>query len=433
MNHWTQNAIFYHIYPLGFFGCEKHQTYQTVHRIRHLEAWIDHLHSLHVNALYIGPLFASSSHGYDTIDYNQIDPRLGSNEDFKQLCQKLHENQIKIVLDGVFNHVGRNFWAFEDVCEKKWESPYKDWFSNLRFDGTTPYHDPFSYDSWEGHYELVKLNLYNQNVCDHLLQAVNLWIDEFDIDGLRLDAANCIPPHFFKQLKSFTQAKKKDFWLMGEVIHGDYNQWANAEMLDSVTNYECYKGIYSSHNTKNYFEIAYAYNRQHGDYGIYKNLYLYNFVDNHDVDRIASALHDPRDLKNVMTLLYTMCGIPSLYYGSEWGITGKRSKTSDEALRPEVCLSDIKQNDLLFHIQKLGEIKQNEESFHDLHYKQIYLTNEQFVFQRNDCFIALNCADHPSEVKIPAGSYHDLLNDKIIQIQNMLHIEAHDNMILKRR
>ena len=431
MNHWTQNAIFYHIYPLGFFGCEKLQTNQTVHRINELEQWIGHLRSLHVNALYIGPLFASSSHGYDTIDYYEIDPRLGTNEDFKKLCQKLHENQIKVILDGVFNHVGREFWAFKDVCEKKWDSPYKEWFSNLHFEGTTPYHDPFYYDSWEGHYELVKLNLYNQNVCDHLLQAVNMWIDEFDIDGLRLDAANCIPPHFFKQLKNFTQSKKKDFWLMGEVIHGDYNQWANREMLDSVTNYECYKGIYSSHNTKNYFEIAYAFNRQHGDHGIYKNLYLYNFVDNHDVDRIASSLHDPRDLKNVMTLLYTMCGIPSLYYGSEWGITGKRSKHSDEVLRPEVHLNDIKQNDVLSHIQKLGEIKIKEESFHDLHYQQIYLTNEQFVFQRNNCLIALNCADHPSEVKIPEGTYQNLLNDDILHIQSTLTIQAHDSLILK--
>lgn len=431
MNHWTNNAIFYAIYPLGFCGCEENQTHQVNHRINKLIDWIPHLKSLHIQAIYLGPVFYSSKHGYDTIDYFQIDPRLGNHEDFKQVCDALHEANIHIVLDGVFNHVGRDFWAFKDVLEKKWDSPYKDWFVNVDFSRSSCFGDPFYYEGWENHYELVKLNLYNPEVCNHLLNAINMWIDEYHLDGLRLDAANCIPSNFFKQLKEFTKYKKEDFWLMAEVIHGDYNQWVNPEMLDSVTNYECYKGIYSSHNSKNYFEIAYAFNRQHGDYGIYKNIQFYNFVDNHDVNRISSSLTNPKDLKNVYTMLYTMCGIPSIYYGSEWGIKGTRDAHNDTQLRPELNLCDIQENELLAHIQKLGEIKTNEDSFHDLHYKQIYLTNEQYIYQRNELLIAFNCSDERKELPFQQGTYIDLFTDKEVNSNGTIKLDGHDCMILK--
>ena len=140
-----------------------------------------------------------------------------------------------------------------------------------------------------------------------------MWVETFDIDGLRLDAADCIDKEFFKQLKVYTQGLKKDFWLMGEIIHGDYKMWANPDMMHSVTNYECWKGIYSSHNDKNYFEIAHSLRRQFAKGGIYENLRLYNFLDNHDVNRIASLLKNPADLENAYTMLFCMPGIPSVY------------------------------------------------------------------------------------------------------------------------
>lgn len=152
-----------------------------------------------------------------------------------------------------------------------------------------------------------------------------MWIEEFQIDGLRLDAANCIAFSFFEQLRTFVKAKRADFFLLGEVIHGDYNRWANAQMLDSTTNYEVYKGLYSSFNSRNFFEIAYSLNRQFGDRGIYRGLPLYQFVDNHDVTRICDQLQDPFDLQALYALLFTIPGIPSIYYGSEWGIHGKKN------------------------------------------------------------------------------------------------------------
>ena len=234
---------------------------------------------------------------------------------FRTVCGRLHESGIRVVLDGVFNHVGREFWAFRDVQQNGRGSRYCGWFHNLSFGGGSPMGDPFWYDACEGHFNLVKLNLKNPEVVDHLLGAVGSWIQDFGIDGLRLDAADCVDPDFFRRLRSFCKEKKPDFWLMGEIIHGDYNRWAeDPEMLDSrQQTYECYKGIYSSHNDKNYFEIAYSLNRQFGDGGIYKNIYTYNFVDNHDVNRLASVLRNPEHLENAYTLLFTMPGAPSVY------------------------------------------------------------------------------------------------------------------------
>lgn len=400
MNSWIKEGIFYQLYPLGFCGVlDQGKVYEEVNRIQKVEKWIKHLKEMNVNIIYFGPVFESSNHGYDTKDYYKIDKRLGKNEDFKELCIKLHENNIRIVLDGVFNHVGREFWAFEDVKKNGSASKYCNWFSNLNFNGNGPMGDGFNYEGWNGHYDLVKLNLWNDEVVEHLLGAVGYWIDEFEIDGLRLDAADCIDFEFFKKLKRYTSNKKDDFWLMGEIIHGDYSRWANDEMLDSVTNYECYKGLYSSHNEKNYFEIAYSLNRQFGNGGIYKDLCLYNFVDNHDVNRLASTLKLKEYLGNVYTILYTMPGVPSIYYGSEWGIKGVKGNGTDAPLRPELDINNMDDaNYELFElIKRLGEIRSKSDALKNGNYEQVLIKNEQFIFSReykdDKVYIALNLSD----------------------------------------
>ena len=403
MNLWIRESIFYQFYTLGFCGVlEPSRVYEEENRLTKIEKWIPHLKEMSVNAIYFAPVFESSYHGYDTKDYYKIDKRLGSNENFKALCEKLHENNIKIILDGVFNHVGREFWAFKDVQENGRNSRYCSWFANLNFDSKSPMGDEFNYQSWNGCYDLVKLNLKNQEVLDHLLHAVGAWIDEFDIDGLRLDAADSIDFEFFKELKKFTETKKNDFWLMGEVINGDYTRWANPESLDSVTNYECYKGNYSSHNDKNYFEIAHSLNRLFGKSGIYKDLCLYNFADNHDVNRLASILKNPEYIYNVYTLLYTMPGVPSIYYGSEYGIKGVKGQGTDLPLRPELELEEInKADDKLFElIKKLGKIRCESEALKYGNYEQVIVKNEQFIFTRTikdeKIYIILNLSDKES-------------------------------------
>ena len=420
MNSWIRESIFYQFYTFGFCGVlEPNKLYKEENRLTKIEKWIPHLKEMSVNAVYFTPIFESSYHGYDTKDYYKIDKRLGSNEDFKVLCEKLHENNIKIVLDGVFNHVGREFWAFKDVQKNGRNSVYCNWFAGLNFNSRSPMNDEFNYQSWNGCYDLVKINLKNQEVLNHLLHAIEAWIDEFDIDGLRLDAADCIDLEFFKVLKKFTEAKKKDFWLMGEIIHGDYTRWVNPEILDSVTNYECYKGNYSSHNDKNYFEIAYSLNRLFGAGGIYKNLCLYNFVDNHDVNRLASILKIPEYIYNVYTLLYTMPGIPSIYYGSEYGIKGVKGQGTDLPLRPELELGQISgANNRLFElIKRLGKIRSENEALKYGGYESVIIRNEQFVFARtseNDkTYIILNLSDKESylDFEISFAQGIDLLDE----------------------
>ena len=179
---WIKKSAIYHIYPLGFCGCERTRDEFSgeVHRIKKIIEWIPHLKAMSINAVYLGPVFESAAHGYDTSDYTKIDARLGTNEDFTEVCKALHENGIKIILDGVFNHVGREHFAFKDVKLNRERSRYCGWFCNLNFGGNTAYNDGFWYEGWNNCYDLVKLNLRNNEVVEYLLNAVKMWIETWD-------------------------------------------------------------------------------------------------------------------------------------------------------------------------------------------------------------------------------------------------------------
>jgi glycosidase len=424
MKHWAYQSVFYHIYPLGFCGApEKNDFSLAVEpRLEKANNWINHLKDLGVNAVYLGPTFQSATHGYDTVNYFKVDRRLGDNQTLVELVANLHQEGIKVILDGVFNHVGRDFWAFKDVLEKREDSKYCDWFSGLDFSGNNPCGDEFDYDTWEGHYELVKLNLNNPQVKEHLFAAVKYWIEEFKIDGLRLDAADCLELDFIEELVDFCKEIKSDFWLLGEIIHGDYRTWTGQGMLDSVTNYECYKGLYSSHNDKNYFEIAHSLERQFGEKGKYKNLPLYSFVDNHDVNRIASTLNQASHLYPIHILLFTIPGVPSIYYGSEWGIAGQKNNHSDAPLRPELNFARVSQEslnkDLATTITELSEIYHDSSALKYGDYQQLLIKNEQFVFARVSeeeiIVTALNLSDEEIELEfeldLPVTNANKLLD-----------------------
>ena len=428
MNRWIDDAILYHIYPLGFCGAPRTQTGSPGEStLEKVVEWIPHLQKLGVNTVYFGPVFNSSEHGYDTRDYYHADPRLGGDEALRRTCQALHQQGIRVVLDGVFNHVGRDFWAFADVRKNQQSSPYVDWFAGLNFGGGSPMGDPFWYEGWNGHYNLVKLNLKNPAVVEHLLGAVGEWIDRYDIDGLRLDAADCVELDFFRRLRQYVAARKPDFWLVGEIIHGDYNRWANEELLDSVTNYELYKGLYSAHNDHNYFEIAHSLGRQFGSGGIYRTLYTYNFVDNHDVNRLASTLRDRRHLKNVYTLLYTAPGLPTLYYGSEWGIEGVKAGGDDSPMRPCLRLEEMQRTGdgaLCDHLARLGALRHRLPALRRGGYEAVVIRNEQLVYRRfageDALWVALNLADAPFTLEwdMPQGEYVDLLSGERFVAQN---------------
>jgi glycosidase len=398
---WSKEAIFYHIYPLGFCGAPKTNDHLSAPtpRLQLIENWIEHIRYLGANAIYFGPVFESDSHGYDTVDYYYIDRRLGTNETFTELSNLLHERNMRVIIDGVFNHVGRGFWAFQDVIKDGQNSKYRDWFSNLRFDKTSPYGDNFSYESWNGFYNLVKLNLKNEDLRKYLFDAISSWIINFNIDGLRLDCADCLDFDFLKDLNSFCKGIKPDFFLLGEVVHGhgSYAKWLAEGVLDSVTNYECYKSLYSSHNDANFHEVAFSLNRQFKEeYGLYRGLYLYSFADNHDVERIGSTLKRPADLYTLYAILFTMPGIPSIYYGSEWGIPGKKVSGSDEDLRPKLDLADISANspngDLPEAIAKFARIRKSSQALMHGRYKQLLVKSTLFCFARmssEECIIVI--------------------------------------------
>ena len=378
---WAYHSIFYQIYPIGFCGAPVDNDGVTVPRIRKLLDWSDYMKKIGINCVLLNPIFESDSHGYDTRDFTKIDCRLGTNEDFKEVCEDLHRHEIKIVLDGVFNHVGRGFWAFQDVLKNREQSSYKDWFI-LSFEGNSCYNDGFWYEGWEGHFQLVKLNLKNPAVVDYLLGCVKSWIEEYKIDGLRLDVAYSLEPEFMKRLRRFTQELNPDFALIGEVLFGDYNRIVNDEMLHSCTNYECYKGLYSSFNEMNLFEIAHSLNRQYGSepWCLYRGKHLMSFVDNHDVTRIASLLKNKDHLPAIYGLLFGMPGIPCIYYGSEWGEEGVKKPDSDYDLRP--CFPEPAPDKLTDFISRLIRIRQNSDALCNGSYRNIVITNHQLIFER---------------------------------------------------
>lgn len=433
---WAYNSIFYQIYPIGFCGAPVHNDGVCVPRIRKLMDWSEYLQTLGVDSILLNPIFESDNHGYDTRDFKKIDCRLGTNEDFKEVCEDLHKHNVKIVLDGVFNHVGRGFWAFKDVQEKKWDSPYKDWF-HISFDGNSCYDDGFCYEGWEGHFELVKLNLQNPAVVDYLMECVKYWIDEFDIDGLRLDVAYSLDHNFMRRLRSYTQELKPDFALIGEVLFGDYNIIVNDEMLHSCTNYECYKGLYSSFNCMNMFEIAHSLHRQFGSdqWCIYRGKHLMTFVDNHDVTRLASILTNKKHIPLAYGLLMGMPGIPCLYYGSEWAEPGEKAPDNDYALRP--CFDEPKPNELTEFIKKLIRVRQESDALCNGAYKNVVIQNHQLVFERcsekERVIVAINAADYPYTANAGElnGTAADLLTGETVTMNGQLELKPYSVQYLK--
>ena len=416
---WQNETVFYQIYPLGFCGAPLENDGAAVNRIQKVKEWIPHLEKLGVGAVYFCPVFDSDRHGYDTRDFRKIDCRLGSNEEFQEVCGALHQEGIRVVLDGVFNHVGRGFWAFQDVLKNREASPYKDWFY-LNFGGNSSYNDGLWYEGWEGHFELVKLNLKNPAVVDYLLDCVGFWMDEFQIDGLRLDVAYSLDEDFLRRLRSFCKGREPGFFLVGEMIHGDYKRIMNPEMLDSVTNYECYKGLYSAFNSLNLFEIGHSLARQFGPepWTLYKGQHLFNFADNHDVSRVASILTDEKQLPALYAVLYCMPGIPCLYYGSEWGAKGDKHQ-GDDALRP--CFEAPQETELTRFLGKLAQVKESCPALWDGDFQNLNLKNKQWIFVRqnsqqtviaavnaeeNPC--QMDCAYHGPAVELLTGEKTDL-------------------------
>ncbi|MBQ8856834.1 MAG: alpha-amylase [Lachnospiraceae bacterium] len=408
---WYDEAVFYHIYPLGLTGASKQNSYgEPVHRLNTLLPWISHIKEIGCNAIYIGPLFESVGHGYETTDYKKLDSRLGTNEDLTNFVAECHKQGIRVILDGVFNHTGRDFFAFQDIKYNRENSQYKDWYCNVNFWGNNSFNDGFSYENWGGYDLLAKLNQHNPAVKDYICDVIRFWVSEFDIDGIRLDAADVLDFEYMKELRHVANEVKPDFWLMGEVIHGNYSRWANDGTLHSVTNYMLHKALYSAHNDHNYFEVAHTIKYVGEMVG--NNLKLYSFVDNHDVERIYTKLTNKAHFVPVHVMLYTLPGIPSLYYGSEFGIEGRKERFSDDSLRPALNYEDYKdaveKNPCTKLIAALGKIRQNTPALCYGDYKELELQTTHYAYARvldgKSVITTVNNADNDVSMNLPAGN-----------------------------
>jgi len=436
---WFEQAVFYQIYPLGFCGAERENDFgETRHRLGKIAAEIPRLKELGVTAVLFNPVFESERHGYDTVDFYRIDRRLGTNEEFAALVEAFHAAGIRVVLDGVFNHVGRAFPPFREVLQKREGTDYRFWF-NINFYGDSCYHDGFGYENWEGHAELVKLRLDNVDLQNYLMDAARFWIRTFHIDGLRLDVSYLLPPWFFELLRRTVNAEKAEFFLMGEVIHiGNFRSNLSSQRLDSVTNYECYKGMVSSLNSDNLFEIESSLTRLFSalPWAIYTGAHLFNFVDNHDVVRAYTALKEKRNIKNLYTLLFTIPGIPCLYYGSEYGAEGDKSDF-DYRLRP--CIDEIDKNahaDLYAHIGKLACLRAASRALSYGSYSKATVQNKNFSFVR-ECdgeklIVAVNIGDGDCTIRVEEAEGVDLLTGQTRNL-NDIYLSPFTAAIYRRK
>jgi glycosidase len=430
MIEWAKDAIFYHVYPLGFCGAPRINDFEStpVPRLDALTAELGRITSLGFNALYLGPVFESVAHGYDPVDWRTVDRRLGDRTCLQRLCDEAKRLGMRVVFDGVFNHTGRMHPWFRELRAQGSEAPGSP--AALRYasvrPGRSPFGDPFMYEGWAGCYDLVKLDLRDAPTKAELIGAALSWIELYDIDGIRLDAADCLDMRFLEELAAACKARKSDFWLMGEVVGGDYRKWLGTESapgpLDSITNYECYKGLWSSQVDANYFEIAWSLKRQFGEGGIYRGLDLYSFADNHDVDRVASKLNKAEQLYPLYCLLFTMPGIPSVYYGSERGARAVKESGSDWPLRPtiEEALASGKEGDLEAAIRKLAALRLSSRALKAGGYSELAVASTSLIFERSTgterAVVAVNGASAATTVEVRVGGdglWKDVLNDGV--------------------
>ena len=436
---WFDESVFYQIYPLGYCGAERENDFgETRHRLYKIRDEIPKLKELGVKAVLFNPLFESERHGYDTVDFFKVDRRLGTNEEFKELVSDFHRAGIKVVLDGVFHHAGREFFPFKEVREKREGTDYRFWF-NIDFYSNSAYNDGFNYDNWEGHPELVKLRLENNDLMNYLMEAVRFWIGGFDIDGLRLDVCYSLPYWFIERLRAEANALKPDFYLVGEVIHiGNFRDAVSPNRLDSVTNYECYKGLVSAFNSDNLFEIEHSLTRLFGaePWCLYTGKNLLSFADNHDVPRLATQLADRRKIYALYTVLFTMPGIPCVYYGSEYGKEGAKGD-NDIHLRPDISEVDMTACPELFaHIRMLCGIRTSSRALAYGNYEKKVLQNKYFCFRRffegEDVFTAANISDVPVTFYGCEGEGEDLLSGETCSLREVF-LAPFSSRVIKRK
>ena len=384
---WVRHAIWWQVYPLGFTGAWPPRDDHDDHRLRRLIAWLDYAVELGASGLALGPVFAAETHGYDTIDHFRIDPRLGDDADFDALVAAAHARGLKVLLDGVFNHVGRGHPALRDARAATWFRA----------------REPGVYDTFEGHGGLIALNHDEPAVADLTVDVMRHWLAR-GADGWRLDAAYAVPGSFWSVVLPRVRESHPAAYFVGEVIHGDYPSIVETSTMDAVTQYELWKAIWSAVSARNFFELDHALERHNGFLSSFAPL---TFVGNHDVTRIASRL-DERDVALALAVLMTVGGTPSVYAGDEQGFTGVKEdrEHGDDAVRPPFPSGP---DELMpygwptYHRhQELIAVRRRNPWLHRARTSRVHLTNEQYAYEATDgtdtLLVRLNVGDEEAEI-----------------------------------
>ena len=387
---WVEHAIWWHIYPLGFVGAFPADPAPSPdeHRLRRVIDWLDHAVALGASGIALGPVFASRTHGYDTTDHLRIDPRLGDDADFDELVAEAHRRGLRVLLDGVFNHVGTDFAQYRDALAG---GPGGEWFRRRRGE----------FDTFEGHGELIALDHRNPAVIDYTVEVMSHWLSR-GADGWRLDAAYAVPDRFWAQVLPRVRQAHPDAWFVGEVIHGDYAARVAAG-FDSVTQYELWKAIWSSLNDGNFHELDWALKR-HNEF--LETFVPLTFVGNHDVTRIASKLDHPGHVDQALALLFTIGGVPSVYAGDELGYRGVKEDRAggDDAVRPEFDAPPAEVNDIYRVHQFLIGLRRRHPWLHRARTTPVQVANRQYAYQTRSgddaLLVALNIDTEPMTLSL---------------------------------
>lgn len=387
---WVRHAIWWQIYPLGFVGAFPAEVPPVAeeHRLLRIVDWLDHAVELGASGLALGPVFASRTHGYDTTDHFEIDPRLGTDADFDRLIEECRARGLRVLLDGVFNHVGIDFARYRAAVE----GGPTDWFR----------HGRNGFGTFEGHGELIALNHRNPEVIAYTVEVMEHWLRR-GADGWRLDAAYAVNPAFWREVLPKVRARHPDAWFVGEVIHGDYPAQVSAAGYDSVTQYELWKAVWSGLNDKNFHELDWALQR-HDDF--LQTFVPLTFIGNHDVTRIASKLDDLRHVEHALVLLLTTGGTPSIYAGDEWAWRGIKEDRAggDDAVRPEFSRRPAADDTLALHQFLIG-LRRRNPWLHTARTESVLLTNTGYAYRVSAddraLLVALNVDDDPLTVPLP--------------------------------
>lgn len=414
MPDWVQDAMWWHVYPLGFVGAPQEgqagSDAPVTHRLAHLSAWLDHAVALGLNGLALGPVFASSTHGYDTTDYFTVDPRLGDEADLVGLIEAAHDKGLRVMFDGVFNHVGREHPAFRGVLEQGPSAPTANWFDLTWPDGDAPGSTP-RHRTFEGHDHLVALDHGSPAVADLVTDVMAFWCDR-GVDAWRLDAAYAVPPAFWSTVLPRVRERHPDVYVMGEVIHGDYAPVVRESTMDALTQYELWKAIWSGIDDVNFHELAHALGR-HDEF--LETFVPYTFVGNHDVTRIASKLGDIRHLPHALAVLFTVGGTPAVYYGDELAYRGVKEERAggDDDIRPSFPatpaeLSGLGSDTYALHQELIG-LRRRHRWLHTARVSALHLENAVFAYAAQErhgdgrIVVALNLGDTEARVPVTAG------------------------------